>query len=229
MKKSIKYGFPAIPLILSLVILCCHSKYYSAKSSIYSKPDTAKVLSPVPFRLANKTREFLINYEDSSYAYGNSFEISYWSGLIPDSSDKDNDEWTIYYKKGNIKAKGRYQYSNYQDCCYAGPCTIPYTYKTGKWTYWYENGQKMREGIYTKDTLIVENSCGERVMRFSGEMGSSWKFWDEHGRIYVPDSNDLLNVQIVDSKNIYRSKNSAGKSTVELQNTYLERSIIIEK
>ena len=89
---------------------------------------------------------------------------------------------TGYWKNGNIKNSGTYSFEKYKDCCVTGYCERINKFKTGKWTYYYENGQKMAEGIYLTKTRRKKTRCKGGAKVHYGAFDKSWKFWDEQGK-----------------------------------------------
>lgn len=81
----------------------------------------------------------------------------------------------FYYETGQKRVEGHYDAGGKKD---------------GKWTYWYENGNKWSEGYFTeglddkKRTTWHENG----KLHFSGELDMGkrigvWKFYDENGKL----------------------------------------------
>lgn len=94
----------------------------------------------------------------------------------------------FYYESGNRRVEGNYNKEGK---------------KNGKWTYWYDNGNKWSEGFFTeglddkKRTAWHEN--GE--LHFTGRLDKgkrigTWKFYDEKGNLTKDLDYDKENPEI---------------------------------
>ena len=50
------------------------------------------------------------------------------------------------------------------------------SFKAGKWTYWYENGQKWREEIYSSERFYTKRKEGVEI--------GIWTYWEKDGNMY---------------------------------------------
>lgn len=69
-------------------------------------------------------------------------------------------EWIFYYPSGKIYFKGSYSIGAFTECQAGGPLLIGYSFKTGAWKYWYDNGILMAEGIYQPQQIEKKTNCG---------------------------------------------------------------------
>ena len=100
--------------------------------------------------------------------------------LKKDSSESDIriNKWINYYKNGSIESIGNYSMSSYIDCNYVGWSRNYYAYKIGSWTYFYQNGNKMAEGIYSVKLETINNSCKKGAIIKRSRINNKWKYWD---------------------------------------------------
>ena len=90
--------------------------------------------------------------------------------------------WMDYYESGSMKSIGKYELDTYTNCCFAGPCEQPYSYKVGLWIYYHENGKVAAEGRYEVREKHIPTSCqgGDEINY--GYTNDTWKFFDENGK-----------------------------------------------
>jgi antitoxin component YwqK of YwqJK toxin-antitoxin module len=90
-------------------------------------------------------------------------------------------QWKEYYSTGEIKAEGELTIGKKSHCCFAGPCTITYSYKVGKWIYYHKNGKIITQGIYETQKIKVPNSCEGGTIIIIQKVGDNWLFFDTNG------------------------------------------------
>jgi hypothetical protein len=116
-----------------------------------------------------------VKYSDSSFAIGQIILDSFMEferGKLG--------EWTFYYPSGKVYSKGSYSIGVYTECQVAGPVLIGYSFKTGAWKYWYDNGVLMAEGIYEPTQVEKETNCSIDAKNIS-KATSKWNLFDNTG------------------------------------------------
>ena len=75
-----------------------------------------------------------------------------------------------------------------------GPTMSAYSFKSGKWVYYYKNGTKMAEGVFGKIYAKFKNSCSEDAFIIPVTT-QDWIFYNEtNKRIKVNKSiSDKIN------------------------------------
>ena len=58
--------------------------------------------------------------------------------------------------------------------------TNGYSFKTGQWNYWHQNGTIITTGIYRPVNTVIKNSCGTDTV-FLSKVTSDWKYFAADG------------------------------------------------
>lgn len=67
--------------------------------------------------------------------------------------------WREYSESGNLKSEGNYRISSYLNCGVAGPFREYYSYKSGKWKYYNEQGELVYEVEFEPTIQNVKTNC----------------------------------------------------------------------
>lgn len=91
-------------------------------------------------------------------------------------------EWHWYYTGGVLMAKGTYAIGAYVFCSADGPHPKSYSYPTGKWFLFHQNGKSMTTGEFEKELIDVHTNCGaDKMIQARFNLVSS--LLDEHGSV----------------------------------------------
>lgn len=71
-------------------------------------------------------------------------------------------------------------YSGNQILLYTGRSIVGYSFKTGAWKYWYDNGNLMAEGIYEPTQVEEITNCDSDTVNISTAT-TNWNYFDHSG------------------------------------------------
>ena len=89
-------------------------------------------------------------------------------------------EWQSFYPGGQLCSKGSYGIGAYNICQGEGPGIESYSFREKKWSYWYENGHKMGEGVFSLVKKPAEASINRDTLFFAVTT-AQWQFYDKNG------------------------------------------------
>jgi antitoxin component YwqK of YwqJK toxin-antitoxin module len=127
---------------------------------------------------------------DTLFTEDNTYSIGQLGKCYPQNNDGFKiGKWTEYYKSGNIKSQGNYGFGIIRNCCVAGYCYGQYSYKKGRWAYYYEDRKLKADILYDTILLPIEsNGCGDTVYYKSNAINKLSRFFDTKGSAIKADS-----------------------------------------
>jgi len=116
-----------------------------------------------------------VKYRDSSFAVGQIILDPFM-----EFERRKFGDWTFYYQSGKIYSKGSYSIGAFTECQAGGPSLVGYSFKTGVWKYWHDNGILMAEGVYQPTQVEAKTNCGSDTINVS-KVTRNWKLFDYSG------------------------------------------------
>lgn len=107
--------------------------------------------------------------------------------------------WRKYSKNGCMLSEGQYSIGFITLCTAFEKRPMYYVYKSGYWTFWYYNGQKMAQGSYQIQKREYPAGCKSPIYYYYPSLGETWKFWNE---INEPSSITPLIKSFVDEQSV---------------------------
>ena len=132
------------------------------------------------FKRIDSLKQFYIHldtvvYNDGYYAVGQSILDPFM-----EFNGQQIGEWRCFYPTGKMYSKGHFSIGAFTECQAGGPMTNGYSFKTGQWNYWHQNGTIITTGIYRPITNIIKNSCGTDTV-FLTKVTTDWKYFAADG------------------------------------------------
>ena len=74
--------------------------------------------------------------------------------------------WKEYNENGRLEKEGTYKLGSYVQCCFGGPCSQYYYYRTGLWKFYNPDGSINYELVFKPSEIHIDTNCegGDKIL-----------------------------------------------------------------